>query len=189
MMVETKNYFSDFRLDNCCQITTTVRPFLSYVYFIDGYAYACSSYIGLVVSLLDIGFHDEVINLLNGNKIKRDDFQNLNQSDKFFVDAESCLYSSDENIIQVKLNPLDEEDQQRDYQKIVDVLWETKRLKESTSSNTTQIKINNQNLNSFLASIPKSASIILSIINAQKTYVELSDYPNSFGLIMGMAVD
>ncbi len=75
--MKCKNFFPAYKLSSVCA-ADDLRPFMNYIHFKDGYAYASNSHVLVRIKLADMcNFEEEEIALLNGKAIFRKRFDEL----------------------------------------------------------------------------------------------------------------
>ena len=183
------NPFKKHPIDLCCS-TDELRPFINYIYFIDGIAYASNAYVILALSLTDIEADKPLIDCLNGYKMHYSDMQMMNAYDRLFPQSNGKLVLNDEHTRILQLRRLEFEDSERKYQTILDHFNKAKAEIETHSESISKIKIGLY----LMERVGKAVGFLNSarfnfLKSPSRIFLAFDNYKKSFALVMPMIDD
>lgn len=183
------NPFKQHPIDLCCS-NDDLRPFINYIYFIDGIAYASNAYVILALSLTDIDADKTLIDCLNGYKMHYSDMQMMNAYDRLFPETNGKLVLNYEQTRILQMQPLDFDDSEKKYQTILDHLTKAKAELKTNAESISKIKMGLY----LMERVGKAVGFLNSArFNFLKTpnrvFLEFDNYKNSFAIVMPMQDD
>ena len=183
------NPFQKHQIELCCS-RDELRPFINYIYFIDGIAYATNAHILLALSLSDIDADKELIKCLEGFKMHYSDMQMLNGYDRLFPAESGKLFLNYELTEILQLHPLDYEDSEKKYQTIIDIFQKGKAELKTNADAISKIKIGLYLMERLGKAVGTLNSARFNFLkNPNRVFLEFDNYKKSFAIIMPMKDD
>lgn len=183
MSVVTHNPFSNYHLDLFCS-DDDLKPFLNYIYFIDGFAYAANGQIMAALSLKDLDASDKLIECLNGHKIKYDEYQFF-KSHKNFIPLENgkILVNLDKTIT-YQLFKNEYHDINKDYLKIFGIIDKVKMDLLSQSENISEFKVDFRFLELVGKAFKFNHIATFYFLNSKRVVIKMERLKKSMAIIM-----
>lgn len=183
------NPFKKHTIDLCCS-SDELRPFLQYIYFIDGIAYATDAFVMLSLSLFDIDADEPLIACLNGYKMHHSDMQMIREYTRLFPDGNGKIFLNVEHTRILQLHPLDYNDSEKKYLKILHLLNKAKSEVQTNADSVSKIKFGL----SLLERLGKAVGFLNTarfnfLKNPTRVFLEFDNYKNSFAIVMPMMDD
>lgn len=134
------NPFKKHPIDLCCG-KDQFRPFINYIYFIDGVAYASNAYVLLAISLTDIEADKHLIDCINGFKMHYSDMQLMHSYERLFPDNSGRIFLNEEKSRILQLQHFEFNDEDKKYLKIIDLFQKGMAELKTHSESISKIKI------------------------------------------------
>jgi hypothetical protein len=188
-MAHIGNPFIEHPIYLCCS-SDELKPFVNYIYFIDGIAYATDSYVMLALSLTDIDADKSLIDCLNGYKMHRTDMQMMNAYERLIPEASGKISLNEEHTRILQLQPLDYADAENKYQTILEIFHKTQRELTTHKDSISKIKLGLY----LLGKLSKAVGFLnyarfIFLKEPNRVFLEFDAYKNSFALVMPMIDD
>jgi hypothetical protein len=181
------NPFIEHPVYLCCGVNLRY-PFIHYVYFIDGVAYASNAYMVLALSLTDIETEQELIDCINGFKIHHSDMELMQSYEYLFPDTNGRIFLNEEKSRMLQLQSFEFNDVERKYLQIPELSQKGLAELETHSENISNIKINLSLLEKIAKSVGSHHNAVRFnfLKNPQRVLLEFDYYENSFAIVMPM---
>lgn len=173
----------------CCG-ADTLRPFINYVYFIDGVAYASNGYVLLALSLTDIEAAQELIDCINGFKMHYLDMELIQSHERLFPDTNGRIFLNEEKSRILQLQSFEFNDDERKYLKIPELTHKSLAELETHSEKTSKVKIYFSLLEKISKSVGSNNAVRFNFLNNPKRILlEFDNYKNTSAIVMPMMDD
>jgi hypothetical protein len=180
------NPFKTHPIENCCS-KDDLRPFLSYIYFNEGIAYATDAHCMVAVSLSTIGADFTFIQFLNGYKIHYQQMTLLNKYDFIYYDEPGIISLNDDKTIVLKLSLIQEDDKSSNFETILQTFQNAKKQISTQSNSVNSIDINLELLAKVSKSIGSLNSAKFYFAMNNSVFLEFIHHTDTFAIIMALA--
>ena len=183
------NPFKKHPVDLCCS-SDELRPFMNYIYFIKGIAYATDAYALVALSLKDIDADKALMECLEGYKMKREDMQFMNGYEYLFPKADGTIVLNLDGTRQLVLCKINFDDAEKKYQTIIDICEKAKAEVKTKSTSISKIKMRLSLIERIGKAVGFSNSVRFNFMKEpDRVFLEFGNYKNSFALVMPMMDD
>lgn len=183
------NPFKKHPIDLCCS-SDELRPFINYIYFIDGVAYASNANMILALSLTDIEAEKELIDCINGFKMHYSDMKLMHSYDRLFPDKNGRIFLNEEKSRILQLQHFEFDDENKNYLKITELFQKGMAELKTHSESISKIKIGLYLLERIGESVGFMNSARFNFLkNPSRVLLEFDNYKKSFAIVMPMMDD
>jgi len=185
----TLNPFKRHPIDLCCS-SDELRPFINYIYFVNGIAYATDAHVCVALSLKDFDVEEKLIACLEGRKMSREDFKFMCEYEWLYPQENGKLFLNSEGTRVLNLKTLDDDDSEKKYQKIFDIyeLAKSDRISKAVALNKIKINLHLlERLSKTVGNLNSARFIFLKEL--PRVFIEFEFHKNSFALVMPMLDD
>lgn len=170
----------------CCS-SDELRPFINYIYLINGIAFAANNFMMVAIALKDIEAEKELIDCLNGYKMLKADMELLREYEIIFPQEGGKIILNHDGTRQLLLYNIDYKDEGKEYQTILDIYKKAKSEKITKAISLSAIMLNLYSLERLAKIIGFSSSARFNFLKEpQRVFIEFDNYKNSFALVMPM---
>ncbi len=188
-MVYISNPFKKHPIDLCCG-KDQFRPFINYIYFIEGVAYASNANVIMALSLTDIEADKQLIDCINGFKMHYSDMQLMHSYEELFPDNDGRIFLNEEKSRILQLQHLEFNDQDKKYLKIIELIQKGTAELKTHSESISKIKIGLYLLQQIGESVGFLNSARFNFLNnPNRVLLEFDNYKKSFAVFMPMMDD